>query len=69
MKYARVLDNLVAEVFTPPVGVKITDCFHPDVEIQFQLVSDEVEANWVLQDDGTFLAPAVEEEVLPTDAP
>lgn len=29
--YARVQNNVVVEKFTPPAGVAITDCFHPDL--------------------------------------
>jgi len=30
-KYAHVIDNIVVEVFTPPSGFSINDCFHSDL--------------------------------------
>lgn len=33
--YARVTGGKVAEVFTPPSGYAIGDCFHPDIASQF----------------------------------
>ena len=35
MKYARIVDNKVWEVFTPPVGVDISDCFTAELVAQF----------------------------------
>jgi hypothetical protein len=56
MKYARIVDNKVYELFTEPEGVNITDCFHPDLVKQFVACSDEVEPNW-LYNGTTFSAP------------
>lgn len=55
MKYARLINNRVNEVFTPPQGVDISDCFHPDVVKLFEIVPDEVEAYWVF--DGQKFSP------------
>ena len=55
MKYARIVNNKVNEVFTPPQGIDISECFHPDVVKQFVAVSDEVEAGWIF--DGVNFAP------------
>lgn len=61
MKYARLnSDNTVIETYVPPTGVAITECFTPEIAQQFIQVSDEVEANWIKQSDGTFIAPPVE---------
>jgi len=57
MKYARVLDSVVQEVFTPPTGMTIEDCFTPQVVVLFEPCPDEVEQNWVKESDGSFVAP------------
>ena len=60
MKYARIFKNTVAEVFTPPVGFTLNDCFHADVVAQFVVANDEVEQNWTYV-DGVFSAPKIDE--------
>lgn len=57
MKYARITNNLVIETFTPPANVPIEECFTPEIVAQFEPVPDEVEQNWIKQEDGTFVAP------------
>lgn len=32
MAYARIQDGIVVEMFTPPDGVNIEGCFHPDLK-------------------------------------
>ena len=44
MKYGRFIDGILVEVFTPPSGVKIEDCFHPDVG--FEEIPPDVEVGW-----------------------
>ena len=56
-KYARVVDNVVMETFIPPQGFELADCFTAELVAQFVEVSEEVEQNWVQQEDGTFIAP------------
>ena len=58
MKYARISSqNTVIEVFTPPTGVSIEECFTPEIVAQFESVPEEVKPNWIKQEDGTFVAP------------
>jgi hypothetical protein len=57
MKYARIVDNKVWEVFTPPVGVDIFDCFTFEIAEQFKSCPAEVEQNWLVV-DGKFVQPA-----------
>jgi len=57
MKYARVLNRLVVEIFTPPSNFGIDECFHPDVRALFEEVSDEVDVGFIKHQDGTFTAP------------
>ena len=61
MKYARVVDSIVYEVFTPPVGFTFDECFTPEVVAQFVHCPAEVEAGWIQFADGSF-APAPEPE-------
>lgn len=68
MKYARVLDSVVQEVFTPPTGLTLEDCFTPQVAALFEPCPIEVEQNWIKQEDGTFVAPPEpEQQVEPAD--
>lgn len=57
-EYARVVDGVVAELFTPPSGVTLADCFHADVAASFVAVPDGVTAaqGWTY-DGHTFAAP------------
>jgi len=60
MKYARIVNNNVREVFTPPVGVDISDCFTAELVAQFIECPEYVEQQYTY--DGTnFSAPIVEE--------
>lgn len=60
MKYARIINNLVIEIFTPPANVPIEECFTPEIVAQFEPVPQEVEQNWVKEPDGSFSAPITE---------
>ena len=40
MKYARIQDNVVAEIIIPPEGVSIHDMFHPDLVKTFVDIGD-----------------------------
>ena len=56
--YARSVSGIVAEIFTPPDGAVIADCFTPDLVAQFVAVpsGQAVVAGWTF--DGTnFAAP------------
>lgn len=74
MKYARVVDSVVQEVFTPPAGFTIEDCFTPEVVALFEPCPEEVEQNWIKEPDGTFVPPpppppAPEPELTPEPTP
>ncbi|WP_313073368.1 hypothetical protein [Melaminivora sp.] len=49
-KYARIIDSVAAEVFTPPQGFALGDCFHPELAAQFTAVPPEVQPQWHLVD-------------------
>lgn len=61
MKYGRINyeadPNFVIEVFIPPAGVPITDCFTPEIAAEFEPVPPEVDQNWIKHEDGTFTPP------------
>lgn len=57
MKYARIQEARVIEVFVVPQGFTINDCFTPEIVAQFEPCPDEVEQNWIKQEDGTFVTP------------
>ena len=60
MKTARIQNNVVAEILVPVEGFTIDQCFHPSVLLQCQEVEDEVQVDWVKQEDGSFAAPPEE---------
>lgn len=61
MKYGRLENNIVLEVFTPPEGFTLAECFHPVIVAQFVEVPQNVEALWVRGEDGTFSEPSNEQ--------
>lgn len=58
-KYARIIDNKVWEVFTPPVGVDISECLTPDLVAQFIECPEQVSQNWTYN-GSTFTEPVEE---------
>lgn len=61
MRYVRVQDNSVVEIFETPEGVGIEDCFHPDVVKTFHQ-SDDAQLDWVFDSEAfTFTAPEATE--------
>lgn len=65
MKFARLTDNVVCEVFVEPEGFVLADCFTPQVVAEFESVPDEVERGYIKQEDGSFAAPPPEPEPTP----
>jgi hypothetical protein len=57
MKYARIVDSIVQEVFTPPPGFALEECFTAELVTQFIPCSEEVQGGWILQQNGAFVAP------------
>lgn len=56
MKYARIVNNIVAETFVPHSGATIEECFTPELVAQFITCPDDVQPNWIYQ-DGVFSVP------------
>lgn len=57
-KYARIVDNIVWEVFIPQDGVNISDCFTPELVAEFIECPSDVEQGWDYK-NGEFIAPVV----------
>lgn len=57
MKYARIVDSIVAEVFTPPEGFALEECFTAELVAQFTACPDHVEGGWTINEVGDFVAP------------
>ena len=57
MKYAKIINNTVDEIFVPQAGFTIEASLHPSVCALFEAVPDEVEVFWKRHEDGTFSAP------------
>ena len=55
--YARVVDGVVVELFTPPDGIDIAQCFVLEVELQFIPATPDVMVGWTHSGDG-FAPPA-----------
>ena len=67
MKYARIVNSIVYEVFILPAGFELTDCFTPEVAAQFSSCDDEVEGGWLVHADGNITPPPRPPE--PTEPP
>lgn len=60
MKYARIVDGVVAEVFVPPDGFELEDCFTAEIVAQFEPCPEQVEQRWTKDLDGIFHEPEPE---------
>lgn len=68
MANAKIVNNVVVEIFKPVESFALEDCFHPLILKDTVYAPDDVQVNWILQEDGTFVAPVIEEiEVLASD--
>lgn len=59
-KMARIVDGVVVDVLVPLEGFTIEECFHPDLLAQYIPVTDDVQAGWILTEEGV-VAPKAEE--------
>lgn len=58
MKYARIENDTVVDVFITQQGFSIEESLHPNLLGLYQtIVSDEVESGWRKTSDGSFIAP------------
>lgn len=57
MKYARLNEeNVVLEIYIPPEGFTINECFHPLIAEQFIQVPDNVDIHWT-KDGESWVEP------------
>lgn len=66
MKYARIHEGSVAEIYAPIEGFTIEQCFHASLVAQMTPCSDDVQAGWSYV-DGVFTDPAVESFTTPAE--
>lgn len=57
-KYARPVLRIVQEVFTPPAGVSINECFTAEVVAMFHPCPDEVQAGWLWDEPSDTYTPS-----------
>lgn len=67
MKYARIHEGKVAEIYVPIEGFTIAQCFHVDLVDQMRPCADDVQAGWTYA-DGVFTDPNASQEQS-TDTP
>lgn len=61
-KMARIQNGVVAEIMIPIDGFALEECFHPSILAQCVSVEDDVEAGWVVSEDGIVPPPEPEPE-------
>lgn len=68
-KFARIENDVAVEVFVPPAGVDIAECFTPEVAAQFVPVPDDVTQTSTVASDGQWtIAPPPVPQPEPTGA-
>lgn len=67
-KFARIIDGVVSDFIAPLEGFTIEQCFHPDILAMYIQVDDEVQAGWIVTEDG-IVDPNPPEEVPAEEAP
>lgn len=67
MKYARIQEGKVAEIYVPIEGFTIAQCFHADLVAQMVPCTDDVQVGWAYA-DGVFTDPNATQEQT-TDTP
>lgn len=65
MKYAKVNNGVVDDIFVPQAGFTIEQSLHPAVAALFNQVPEEVQIGWLQQEDGSFSAPPPPPPVIP----
>lgn len=60
MKYARIVENTVDDIFVPQAGFTIEESLHEAVRVLYEQVPEEVQVGWKKHQDGSFSAPPPE---------
>ena len=62
-KFVRLINTRVVEVFFNTTTLPMAELFHADLACHFEpCLYEDVEINWLKQDDGTFIPPALADE-------
>ena len=59
MRYGKLVNGVIADVFTEPAGFVIAECLVPEFVLMYEAIPDGVDVGWVKHADGTFTAPVV----------
>lgn len=63
-RFVRLINERVVEVFFNTTPLTIAELFHSDLACHFEpCLYEDVEINWIKQDDGTFTPPPLADEV------
>lgn len=54
--YARIINNIVQEIFVPLPGFTLEESFTPEVAAMFQEVPDNVKVGWIWK-NGKWVKP------------
>lgn len=60
MRYARIANNVVAEIISLPDSVNVSDAFHPEIVASLVVCEDlSVQEGWLFEDGDIWLPPIV----------
>lgn len=65
--YARIQNNVAVEIFVPPNGFTINQCFHPDIAVLFAVVPGGTVVGSVFA-NGAWTAPLTQSAPPAADA-
>lgn len=51
-RYGRIEGRSIVEVIELPLGVQLSECFHAEIASQFVAIPSNVEAGWLVENDG-----------------
>jgi hypothetical protein len=66
--YARIQNNVAVEIFVPPDGFTLNQCFHPEVAVLFVGAPDGTVVGSTLE-NGAWIAPITQSGALSEEAP
>jgi hypothetical protein len=69
MKYGRILNNVIQEVFIEENGKTLENTFHPEVVSLFEPIEDSVGKNYSLIDGEWVAPPEIVHEEIPEEEP
>ncbi len=63
MRFGRLINGVIVDVFTEPAGFVIAECLVPELVLLYEAIPDGVDRGWIKQQDGSFTAPPQEPTV------